>query len=34
MNRGLDQIKAERGESTTSLTGLAMEEEENIHRGY
>ncbi len=34
MHRGLDQIKAERGESTTSLTGLAMEEEESIHRGY
>lgn len=28
MNRGLDRLKAERGESTTSLTDLAMEEEE------
>jgi len=28
MNRGLDRVKAERGEATTSLTGLAMEEEE------
>jgi twitching motility protein PilT len=28
MNRGLDRIKAERGESTTSLTDLSMEEEE------
>ena len=27
MNRGLDRLKAERGEATTSLTGLAMEEE-------
>jgi len=29
MNRGLDRIKSERGESTTSLTDLAMEEEED-----
>ncbi len=28
MNRGLDKLKAERGESTTSLSGLAMEEED------
>lgn len=28
MNRGLDRLKAERGESTTSLTDLSMEEEE------
>lgn len=27
MNRGLDRLKAERGEATTSLSGLAMEEE-------
>ena len=29
ITRGLDKIKAERGEATSSLTGLAMEEEEN-----
>jgi twitching motility protein PilT len=29
MNRGLDRLKAERGESTTTLTDLAMEEEED-----
>lgn len=34
MNRGIDQIKAERGEATTSLTGLSMEEEEQLHSGY
>jgi twitching motility protein PilT len=34
MNRGLDRIKSERGESTTQLTDLAMEEEEEAHRGY
>ncbi len=28
MNRGLDRLKAERGESTTTLTDLSMEEEE------
>ncbi len=28
MNRGLDRLKAERGESTTTLKDLAMEEEE------
>jgi len=28
MNRGLDRLKSERGESTTSLTDLSMEEEE------
>jgi twitching motility protein PilT len=32
MNRGLDRLKSERGESTTSLTGLAMEEEEEQGR--
>ena len=34
MHRGIDQVKAQRGEATTSLSGLAMEEEENIHGGY
>lgn len=34
MNRGIDQVKAQRGEATTSLSGLAMEEEEDIHSGY
>lgn len=34
MGRGIDQVKAERGEATTSLSGLAMEEEEQIHGGY
>jgi twitching motility protein PilT len=34
MNRGLDRIKAERGESTTSLTDLSMEEEEEDGRGW
>lgn len=29
MNRGLDRIKSERGEATTKLTDLAMEEEED-----
>ena len=33
MNRGLDRLKAERGESTTSLTDLTMEEEEE-DRGF
>jgi twitching motility protein PilT len=28
MNRGLDRLKSERGEATSSLTDLAMEEEE------
>ncbi len=28
MSRGLDRLKAERGEATTSLVGLSMEEEE------
>ncbi|PHR25134.1 MAG: twitching motility protein [Desulfotalea sp.] len=32
MNRGLDRIKSERGEATTKLTSLAMEEEED--QGY
>jgi twitching motility protein PilT len=27
VSRGLDRLKAERGEATSSLTGLAMEEE-------
>ena len=30
VGRGLDQIKAAKGESTTGITGLAMEQEENI----
>ena len=34
MNRGLDKLKAERGESTTSLSGLAMEEEESDPRNF
>ncbi len=34
MNRGLDRIKAERGESTTNLTDLSMEEEEEDGRGW
>ncbi len=35
LNRGLDRIKAERGESTTKLTDLAMEEEEEEkYRSY
>ncbi len=34
MNRGLDRLKAERGEATTTLTNLAMEEEEEQGRGY
>lgn len=34
MHRGIDQVKAHRGEATTSLTGLAMEEEESVQRGY
>lgn len=35
MNRGLDRIKSERGESTTQLTDLSMEEEEEEqYRGY
>ncbi|PIE63745.1 MAG: twitching motility protein, partial [Desulfobacterales bacterium] len=29
MNRGLDRIKAERGEATTELTDLRMEQEED-----
>lgn len=34
LNRGLDRIKSERGESTTQLTDLAMEqEEEEAYRG-
>ncbi len=34
MNRGLDRIKAERGESTTTLNDLTMEEEEETGRGF
>lgn len=35
MNRGLDRLKAARGEATTNLTGLAMEEEEkDLYSGY
>ena len=34
MNRGLDRIKAERGEATTSLTDLSMEEEKQEGYGY
>ncbi len=34
MNRGIDQVKSERGEATTSLSGLAMEEEQEIHGRY
>jgi twitching motility protein PilT len=34
MNRGLDKIKSERGESTTQLTNLSMEEEEDAGYGY
>ena len=29
VSRGLDRLKAERGEATSSLSGLAMEEEED-----
>ncbi len=34
MNRGLDRLKAARGESTTSLTELSMEEDEEEGFGY
>ena len=34
MNRGLDRIKAERGEATTDLMGLAMEEEKEEGFGF
>jgi len=35
MNRGLDKVKSERGESTTKLTDLQMEEEEqDMFGGY
>jgi hypothetical protein len=30
MGRGLDQLKAAKGETTTSITGLAMEEETSV----
>ncbi len=33
MHRGIDQVKAERGEATSNLSDLSMEAEENIH-GY
>ncbi|MDK9707111.1 MAG: PilT/PilU family type 4a pilus ATPase [Desulforhopalus sp.] len=33
MNRGLDRLKSERGEATTSLTDLSMEEEEEENAG-
>jgi twitching motility protein PilT len=32
MNRGIDRVKAERGESTTNITDLSMEEEEEDFR--
>lgn len=32
--RGLDNIKASRGEATSSLSGLAMEEEEKEKQGW
>jgi len=34
MNRGLDRIKSERGEATTNLTDLAMEEEQEEGFGF
>lgn len=34
MNRGLDKIKAERGESTTDITDLSMEQEEEGFAAY
>lgn len=34
MNRGIDRLKAARGESTTSLTDLAMEEEQEEGFGF
>jgi len=34
LNRGLDRIKAERGEATTSLTDLSMEEEQEDNYGF
>jgi twitching motility protein PilT len=34
MNRGLDRIKSERGESTTSLTDLSLEAEEEDSFGF
>ena len=34
MNRGLDRLKAERGEATTTLTDLSMEEEDNESMGF
>jgi len=33
MHRGIDQVKAERGEATSSLSDLSLEAEEDIH-GY
>ena len=32
MGRGLDQLKAAKGEATTGITGLAMEEEKKDSR--
>ncbi len=34
MNRGLDRLKAERGQSTSSLSGLEMEVNEENQRGF
>ncbi|OGR18573.1 MAG: twitching motility protein [Desulfobacterales bacterium GWB2_56_26] len=34
MNRGLDRVKAERGEATTNLTDLSMEQEEEEKSGF
>ncbi len=34
VSRGLDRLKAERGESTTSLSGLEMEQDQDEHGWY
>lgn len=34
MNRGLDRVKAERGEATTNLTDLSMEQDEEENSGF
>ena len=34
MNRGLDRVKAERGEATTNLTDLSMEQDEEEKNGF
>lgn len=34
MHRGIDQVKAERGEATSNLSDLSMEAEEEMHTGY